>query len=73
VLRTITHTAIESVGLDVGVPVVEIDGVTSSGPVLSSIPRGDDALALFDAVRALAHQPGFLRIERSRDGDLQPA
>jgi Mycothiol-dependent nitroreductase Rv2466c len=72
-LRTITRTAIESVGLDVGVPVVQIDGVTSSGPVLSSIPRGDDAVDLFDAVRTLGHQPGFMRIERPRHGELQPA
>jgi hypothetical protein len=38
--------------------------VTSSGPVLSSILRGDDAVDLFDAVRILGHQPGFMRIER---------
>ena len=72
-LRTITRAAVDSVGLDVGVPVVGIDGVTSSGPVLSSIPRGRDAVALFDAVRTLSHQPSFMRIERPRHGDLLPA
>lgn len=71
-LRTVTRTAIDAVGLDVGVPVVEIDGVTSSGPVLSSVPRGDDAVALLEAERTLGHQPGFMRIERPRHGDLRP-
>jgi len=73
VLRTVTRTAIDAVGLDVGVPVVEIDGVTSSGPVLSSVPRGGDAVALLEAVRTLGRQPGFMRIERPRHGELQPA
>ena len=63
----------QRVGLDVGVPVVEIDGVVASGPVLSTIPRGDEAVALYDAVRTLGRQPGFVRLERRRVGDLEPA
>jgi hypothetical protein len=70
--RTITRSAIDAVGLDVGVPVIEIDGVSCSGPVLSSVPRGEEAVALLDAVRTLAHQHGFMRIERPRHGELQP-
>ncbi len=72
-LRTITRDALDPVGLDVGVPVVTVDGVSASGPVLSEIPRGDAAVALLDAVRTLAAQRGFVRFERQRVGELQTA
>ena len=72
-LRTITRRALEPVGLDVGVPVVTVDGVSASGPVLSEIPRGRAAVDLLDAVRTLAAQRGFVRFERQRVGDLQTA
>jgi hypothetical protein len=72
-LRVITRRALEPVGLDVGVPLVTVDGVSASGPVLSEIPRGDAAVALFDAVRTLAAQRGFVRFERQREGELQTA
>ena len=72
-LRTLTRTALEPVGLDVGVPVTVIDGVAASGPVLSQIPRGDAADTLFDAVRTLAGQGSFVRLERRRLGALQLA
>jgi hypothetical protein len=70
-LRTITRDALDPVGLDVGVPVVTVDGVSASGPVLSEIPRGDAAVVLLDAVRTLAAQRGFVRFERQREGELQ--
>ncbi len=70
-LRAVTNAAREPVGLDVGVPLVVIDGVIASGPILSEIPRGKAATDLFDAVRIVAHQPGFVRLERQRVGPLQ--
>jgi hypothetical protein len=72
-LRAVTGAALERVGLDVGVPVVEIAGVVASGPVLTTIPRGDEAVVLYDAVRALGRQPGFVRLERRRVGELETA
>jgi hypothetical protein len=72
-LRAITRDALEPVGLDVGVPLVTVDGVAASGPVLSEIPRGDAAVALLDAVRTLAGQRGFVRFERRREGTLHVA
>jgi hypothetical protein len=72
-LRSITRDALDPVGLDVGVPVVTVDGVSASGPVLSEIPRGAAAVALLDAVRTLAAQRGFVRFERQRVGELQTA
>ena len=72
-LRSLTRAALVAVGLDVGVPITVIDGVATSGPVLSEIPRGDAAVALFDATRTLARQPGFVRVERQRIGALHVA
>lgn len=69
-LRTITGEALQPVGLDVGVPVLYLDGVAASGPVLSSIPRGRDAVDLFDALRTMTRLPGFVRFERARRGSL---
>ena len=54
-------------------PIVEIDGVVASGPVLTTIPRGGEAVALYDAVRTIGHQPGFVRFERPRVGALETA
>ena len=69
-LRTITRHTLEQVGLDVGVPVLLLDGVASSGPVLASIPRDGDATELFDAVRTLTRLSGFVRYERQQQGPL---
>lgn len=72
-LRTATKQTLDRVGLDVGVPVVEIDGVMMSGPVMTAIPKGPEAVAVYDAVRVLARRPGFTRLERRRIGALQTA
>jgi hypothetical protein len=72
-LRSLTRAALEPVGLDVGVPVLVLEGVAASGPVLSEVPRGEAATDLFDAVRVLVHQRGFMRFERQRVGALHAA
>lgn len=69
-LRTITRHTLDQVGLDVGVPVLLLDGVASSGPVLASIPRDGDATDLFDAVQTLTRLSGFVRYERQQQGPL---
>jgi hypothetical protein len=70
VLRTWTREALAPVGLDVGVPITVVDGVASSGPVLSRVPRGQEAVDLLDALVVLSRQPGFVKIERQRIGSL---
>ncbi len=65
-LRASHEEGISLVGQDVGTPVVAFNGTAFFGPVLTRIPRGEEAGQLWDATVTLASFPYFFEIKRSR-------
>ncbi len=69
VLQADTDDALSRTGKDVGTPIISFtrDGATHSffGPVISRVPRGEEALRLWDAVWEVATFPGLAELKRS--------
>jgi hypothetical protein len=70
ILRSETDIALARTGKDVGTPIITFgpgddDEASFFGPVINRIPRGDEALRIWDAVEFLARTPGFYELKRT--------
>jgi hypothetical protein len=61
------HEGMDPVGLDVGTPVIHFNGVAFFGPVVTPMPRGEEAGRLWDGVILVSSVSGFYELKRSRE------
>ncbi len=67
-IRAETDGALALTGKDVGTPILQFrppSGTAFFGPVISRLPRPDEAVELWDHVLGLASFPGFAELKRS--------
>jgi hypothetical protein len=71
-----TNEALDRCGGFVGTPVISFappDGPSFFGPVFSRVPKGDEALALWDAAVTLGRYPHFAELKRTDRGKPDPS
>lgn len=66
-VRKSHQEGIDLVGQEVGTPVIRVDDTAFFGPVVTPVPRGEDAGRLWDGVLLVAGTDGFYELKRTRD------
>ncbi|MBA2640777.1 MAG: disulfide bond formation protein DsbA [Nocardioidaceae bacterium] len=69
VLRKSHYAGMDQVGMEVGTPVISVEGTAFFGPVVTPAPKGEAAGRLWDGVRLVAGTDGFYELKRTRDRD----
>ncbi|MFT3853975.1 MAG: DsbA family protein [Ilumatobacteraceae bacterium] len=74
-IRADSDLALERTGKDVGTPILTFhpgaaDEGSFFGPVISKVPRGEQASKLWDAVELIATTPGMSELKRSNRAKL---
>ena len=68
-LKASHHRGMDQVGMDVGTPVIAVEGVAFFGPVVTPAPKGEAAGRLWDGVLAVASTDGFYELKRTRTAE----
>jgi predicted DsbA family dithiol-disulfide isomerase len=66
-VRKSHREGMDPVGLDVGTPVIHLNGMAIFGPVVTPAPKGEAAGKLWDGVALVTATDGFFELKRSRD------
>jgi pimeloyl-ACP methyl ester carboxylesterase len=67
VIKASHQKGMDLVGLDVGTPIIDVQGNAFFGPVVTPTPRGETAGRLWDDVLMVTGTDGFFEIKRTRD------
>jgi 2-hydroxychromene-2-carboxylate isomerase len=65
-LKKSHHLGVDQVGMEVGTPVIAVEGVAFFGPVVTPAPKGEAAGRLWDGVVLVGSTPGFYELKRTR-------
>ena len=70
-LRVSHDAAMAPMGSGVGTPIIHLGASAFFGPVMTGVPRGSEALKVFDGLRLLASYPRLFEIKRPLAGSLE--